>query len=174
MPCSISEQRRASVITSAVTSPVLATVRHPKEWDAVPPNAGYCMCTGCGRISCMQHRRPSQHPVALRVPIPCALYSSVEGIHDEGTLLGLSLTHGHVETSAAVVPGMTLALFVILPGASRAVVIEEALVTWVRDGECGLRLEGLRPEDTVILTHFLRQPTPMPAVSTAPRYALAD
>lgn len=132
------------------------------------------MCTGCGRLSCMPHRRPSQHPVARRVPIPCALYSSVEGLHDEGTLLGLSLTHGHVETSAAVVPGMTLALFVILPGASRAVVIEEALVTWVRDGECGLRLEGLRPEDTVILTHFLRQTSPTTAASTAPRYALAD
>lgn len=140
----------------------------------VPPNARYCTDTGCGRLSCMRHRRPSQHPEAHRVPIPCALYSSVEGIHEEGMLLGLSLTHGHVETSAAVVPGMTLALFVILPGTSRAVVVEEALVTWVRDGECGLRLEGLRPEDTVILTHFLRQTTPTPAASTVPRYALAD
>lgn len=162
------------MITSAFTAPVLATVRHPKEWDAVPPNVEYWTDSGCGRLPSMQHRRPSQHPVAHRIPIPCALYSSVEGIHDEGMLLGLSLTHGHVETSAAVVPGMTLALFVILPGTSRAVVIEEALVTWVRDGECGLRLEGLRPEDTVILTHFLRQPTPTPAASTVPRYALAD
>jgi len=71
----------------------------------------------------------SRRTASERLPIPCALYSATEGLHDEGTILNLSLTHGHVESGARVVPGMTLVLFVILPGTSRAVVIGEALVT---------------------------------------------
>ena len=112
--------------------------------------------------------------VAERVAIPCALYSAVEGLHDEGTILNLSLTHGHVESPATVVPGMTLALFVILPGMSRAVVIEDALVTWVRGEECGLRLDGLRPEDEASLERYLRKTTPARPVRTSVSCALTD
>lgn len=112
--------------------------------------------------------------VPERRPIPCALYSAAEGLHDEGALLNLSLTHGHVESAAAVVPGMTLAIFAILPGASRAVVIEDALVTWVRDGECGLRLDGLRPEDADSLATYLRKTAATRPVGPAPRVALVD
>lgn len=109
-----------------------------------------------------------------RRPIPCALYSAAEGLHGEGTLLNLSLTHGHVESAAAVVPGMTLAIFAILPGASRAVVIEDALVTWVRDGECGFRLDGLRPEDADSLETYLGKTAATRPVSPAHRVALID
>ena len=107
--------------------------------------------------------------ITERRPIPCALYSAAEGLHDEGTLLNLSLTHGHGESAAAVVPGMTLALFATLPGTSRAVVIEDALVTWVRDGECGLRLDDLRPEDSESLETYLRKAAATRPMSPAPR-----
>ena len=109
-----------------------------------------------------------------RRPIPCALYSAAEGLHDEGTLLNLSLTHGHVESAAVVVPGMTLAIFAMLPGTSRAVVIEDALVTWVRGGECGLRLDGLTPEDADSLETYLRTTAATRPVSPAHRVALID
>lgn len=109
-----------------------------------------------------------------RFPIPCALYSAAEGLHDEGTILNLSLTHAHVESLAAVLPGMTLALFVILPGALRAVVIENALVTWVRGGECGLRLDGWRPEDAVSFETYLCRRAHTRPVGTSPSYVFAD
>lgn len=111
---------------------------------------------------------------ADRFPIPCTLYSAAEGLHDEGTILNLSLTHGHVESPAAVVPGMTLALFVILPGTSRAVVIEDALVNRVRGEECGLQLDGLRTEDAVSLETYLHKSATTQPVSAFPGYALAD
>lgn len=122
----------------------------------------------------MHTTAPSRNTLSERPPIPCALYSAAEGLHDEGKILNLSLTEGHVESAAAVVPGMTLALFVILPGASRAMVIEDAFVTWVRGGECGLRLDGLRPEDAESLEIYLRKSAHTRLVRTSPSYAYAD
>ena len=120
------------------------------------------------------HATPSpQTHITERRPIPCALYSATEGLHEEGTILNLGLTHCHVESAASLVPGMTLALFVILPGTSHAVVMEEALVTWVRGGECGLRLYGLRPEDAMNLETYLRKIAARHTFSPSPGYALA-
>lgn len=121
----------------------------------------------------MHITRGSRQTPADRFPIPCALYLAAEGLHEEGTILNLSLTHGHLESAAAVVPGMTLALFIVLPGISHAVVIEEALVTWVRGGECGLRFDGVRPEDMVSLDTYLRKSAATPRQGISPSYALA-
>lgn len=115
----------------------------------------------------------SRQTPAERFPIPCALYSAADGLHEEGTILNLSLTHGHLESAAAVVPGMTLALFIVLPGISHAVVIEEALVTWVRGAECALRFDGVRPEDVVSLSTYLRKAAATPRQGISPSYALA-
>lgn len=70
-------------------------------------------------------------------------------------------------------PGMTLALVVILPGTSHAVVMEETLVPWVRGGERGLRLDWLKPEDAVNLETYLHKTAAMQPVSASPGYALA-
>jgi len=63
--------------------------------------------------------------------------------------------HCHVESQADVTPGMTLSVFVILPDTRRVLVLEEALVTWVRAAEFGLRLNALRRDDAAQLeTHL--------------------
>ncbi len=92
-----------------------------------------------------------------RAPVPCALYSAQDDLHDVGAILGLSMHHCHVESQAEVAPGMMLALFVILPGAGRAIVIDQALVTWVRGAEFGLRFDAVRPEDAACVEWYLTQ-----------------
>jgi len=78
-----------------------------------------------------------------------------DNLYEVGRIVGLSMRHCHVESQADVTPGMTLSLFVILPETRRALVLDEALVTWVRTAEFGLRLNVLRCEDAVHLELYL-------------------
>ena len=67
----------------------------------------------------------------------------------------LSLGHCHVESTIEVCPGMTLSLFLVLPGMPQAIVVEEALVTWAREGECGIQFQRMQPSDASHLQQFL-------------------
>ena len=93
-------------------------------------------------------------PSAIADPmlVPCVLHS------EAGKIVGLSMHHCHVESQADVTPGMALSVFVILPDTRRVLVLEEALVTWVRAEEFGLRLNALRSDDAAQLeTHLASQ-----------------
>ncbi len=60
--------------------------------------------------------------------------------HVAGTVWGLSENHLHIECPAKVSPGMTLSLSLVVPGTDQAIRFDEALVTWARGSEFGVRL----------------------------------
>ena len=93
----------------------------------------------------------ADHPML----VPCVLHSAQDNLYEAGKIVGLSMHHCHVESQADVTPGMALSVFVILPDTRRVLVLEEALVTWVRTEEFGLRLNALRSDDAAQLeTHL--------------------
>ncbi len=99
-------------------------------------------------------------PPAVADPllVPCVLHSAQDNLYEAGKIVGLSMHHCHVESQADVTPGMAISVFVILPDTRRVLVLEEALVTWVRTEEFGLRLNALRSDDAAQLeTHLASQ-----------------
>ncbi|HNP83192.1 MAG TPA: hypothetical protein PKN47_17150 [Nitrospira sp.] len=88
-------------------------------------------------------------------PLSCVFHSAQDNLYDVGKIVGLSMHHCHVESQAEVTPGMTLSLFVVLPTKRRALVLDEALVTWVRTEEFGVRLKTIPGEDAAYLESYL-------------------
>jgi hypothetical protein len=76
---------------------------------------------------------------SLSVSIPCMIRVPHQDWHVAGTVWGLSQHHLHLECPAKVSPGMTLALSLVVPGTDQAIRVDEALVTWTRGSEFGVR-----------------------------------
>jgi hypothetical protein len=74
------------------------------------------------------------------VAIPCMISVPHQDWHVAGTVWGLSEHHLHIECPAKVSPGMTLSLSLVVPGTDQAIRVDQALVTWTRDCEFGVRL----------------------------------
>jgi len=89
------------------------------------------------------------------VLLPCVLHSEPEGLYEVGKIVGLSIHHCHVESRADVTPGMTISLIVIFPDTQRALLLDDATVTWVRTNEFGLRVNVIRREDAAYLERYL-------------------
>ena len=52
-------------------------------------------------------------------------------------------------------PGRIVCLYLILPSGPQDIVVERALVTWARWGECGIQIEHLQPTEAYHLRQFL-------------------
>ena len=82
-------------------------------------------------------------------PLSCVFHSAQDNLYDVGKIVGLSMHHCHVESQADVTLGM------VLPTKRRALVLDEAMVTWVRTEEFGVRLKTIPGEDAAYLESYL-------------------
>lgn len=95
-------------------------------------------------------------PTSPRLPVECVLYVPHDERHGPGMIHNLSLERCHIESSVEVCPGMTLALYLILPSEPQNIAVEHAMVTWARRGECGIRIQHLQLAEADRLRAFLR------------------
>lgn len=95
-------------------------------------------------------------PASLRIPVHCVLYVPQGDRQGPGMIHNLSIERCHIESPVEVCPGMTLALYLILPSGSQHVAVEHAMVTWARRGECGIRIQHLQRAEADRLRAFLR------------------
>lgn len=75
--------------------------------------------------------------------------------HVAATVWGCSTQHFHIECPVPASPGMTVSLFFIYPGADEAFHLDEALITWARGHEFGLRLVNAQAGETVRLEQYV-------------------
>ena len=71
-------------------------------------------------------------------PIPCTIVVHREELLASGTIWGFYPHRCHVESELPVSPGMTVSLFLHLPGTAR-VRLDQGVVTWARASEFGVR-----------------------------------
>ena len=81
-------------------------------------------------------------PASCRASLQCVLYFPQE-------------ERQAPESSAQICPGMIVCLYLILPSGPQDIVVERALVTWARWGECGIQIEHLQPTEAYHLRQFL-------------------
>ncbi len=72
-----------------------------------------------------------------------------------GTVTDLSMGGCKVDTKTSVYIGMYLPLRVYLPGHETPLHVEQAVVRWAREQECGLEFISMRPEEEVRLRRFV-------------------
>ena len=84
-------------------------------------------------------------------PLSCVFHSAQDNLYDVGKIVGLSMHHCHVESQAEVTPGMLFRSQLRI----QALVLDEALVTWVRTEEFGVRLKTIPGEDAAYLESYL-------------------
>jgi hypothetical protein len=68
-----------------------------------------------------------------------------EGVASEGIIEDLSLSGSSITGNARVSVGMALALQIFVPGDPDPLLIERAIVKWVRGSEFGAEFDALKP-----------------------------
>ena len=94
-------------------------------------------------------------PASCRASLQCVLYFPQEERQGPGRIVNLSMRGCHIESSAQICPGMIVCLYLILPSGPQDIVVERALVTWARWGECGIQIEHLQPTEAYHLRQIL-------------------
>lgn len=94
--------------------------------------------------SCMHLR---SMPLRLSASRFNTLYGARHELQGSGTMWKFSVGRGLVESAVPASPGMLVSLFLIVPGAQPLVTIDEARVTWARDGEFRLQFERMHVSD---------------------------
>lgn len=89
------------------------------------------------------------------MPVQCVLYVPHDERQGPGTILNLSLGHGHIESNVEVCPGMIVSLYLMLPHVLQDIAIERAMVTWARRGEFGIQIQHLQFAEAHHLREFL-------------------
>ena len=96
-----------------------------------------------------------QVSAARRVPVQCVLYCPHDERQGPGTVHTLSMDGCHIESPVEVRPGMIVSLYLMLPNAPQDLAIEQALVTWARQGEFGIQIQHLQPAEAHHLREYL-------------------
>jgi hypothetical protein len=68
------------------------------------------------------------------------------GIDGEGVIKDLSLSGSSMTGNVPVSVGMSLTLQIVLPGDPEPLVIDQAIVKWVKESEFGVDFEKLQPK----------------------------
>jgi hypothetical protein len=98
-----------------------------------------------------------------RVPVQCSLYFSTGTVYGVGTVRDLSLGGLKIDSHTALGPGTPVTIYTALPNSELPIVIDEAVVCWSKERECGLAIRKIRSRDTRVLEHFIARhlpPTP--------------
>lgn len=106
----------------------------------------------------------------LRVAFECPAEFSGEQLLGEGTVMNLSLGGFAVESAQPVKTGTTLRLRLFLPDDEKPILIEQAVVRWVKQGKFGVKTIRIGKDDGQRLNRFIVQsvnkvsrPVPEPA-----------
>jgi PilZ domain len=109
----------------------------------------------------MQAARKSFHARAHhRVPVQCSLYFSNGTVYGVGTVQNLSMGGLKINSETSFAPGTPLTVYTALPNSELPIVIDEAVVCWRRERECGLAIRKLKSRDTGVLEHFIARHSP--------------
>ena len=84
------------------------------------------------------------------VPVRCL----GEGVTSEGIIEDLSLSGNYINGNAPVSVGMALALQIFVPGDPDPLLIERAIVKWVKGSEFGVEFDAPQPKvaERIIMT----------------------